>query len=281
MRKKLPYMSAASLSGVLKDVEEHGTPGLHQQKHIKEARTSYTQEQSSYGPLIDSVDVTLNSGEVTQMLVINLLTFLQTAYSLGTSFCDLVQKTAQEHPPSSSRPWRLIYYSDEVTPGNPLSAEVSRKIWTGYVSFLEFGPVILSRESAWVPIFAKRTSLVNLMAAGISQVTAAVLSYVFNHSCCSVSTGGLLLSSNTCSIRLYFVLGCFLQDGLAHKQIFSLKGDAGTKFCLFCSNLVTESSGLVTEAGEALLTCNTYDEGAIVKATNETFSGSVPDFLSG
>ena len=41
MRKKLPYMSAASLSGVLKDVEEHGTPGLHQQKHIKEARASY------------------------------------------------------------------------------------------------------------------------------------------------------------------------------------------------------------------------------------------------
>ena len=37
---------------------------------------------------------------------------------------------------SAGQPLNLVFYSDEVTPGNVLSADTSRKLWAVYLSFL-------------------------------------------------------------------------------------------------------------------------------------------------
>ena len=136
-------------------------------------------------------------------------------------------------------PWHLIYYSDEVVPGNVLSADVSRKVQCVYVSIMQFGPLALSREESWMCILAKRSSQVSQVASGMSQVTAKVLQHILHHPLCDTVTQGVLLKdSNGSRFRLWISLGAFLQDGSAHKMVFNLKGDAGTKFCVFCKNLV-------------------------------------------
>ena len=59
-----------------------------------------------------------------------------------------------------------------------------------------------------------------------------------------------------------------MQDGAAHKMVFNIKGDAGTKFCLFCSNLISQKSGLSDEAGD-ILVATSWDLAPIQQATDE------------
>ena len=59
--------------------------------------------------------------------------------------------------------------------------------------------------------------------------------------------------------------GYLLQHGLAHKSIWSLKRDSGTKFCIFCSNLVSRRSSLHQE----VLTTQAFDPSALQLATDQ------------
>ena len=47
-----------------------------------------------------------------------------------------------------------------------------------------------------------------------------------------------------------------LQDGGAHKHVWMMKGDSGNKCCLGCRNLYAESSGVVDEDGDSIMTCS-------------------------
>ena len=105
----------------------------------------------------------------------------------------LLKETAAKFPPSSSRPWSLIFYSDEIVPGNVLSADTSRKLQMCYVSFAEFGPVNLAKEHAWFVVFATRSSVVTRIAGGMSQVTAQILRSILHSNTCFVGDSGLLL----------------------------------------------------------------------------------------
>ena len=76
----------------------------------------------------------------------------------------------------------------------------------------------------------------------MSQVTGVLLDHLLNHNLVDPSsTGFVVKDEHGTAHTIYFTLGMMLQDGGAHKQVWSLKGDAGSKFCLFCSNLFTES----------------------------------------
>ena len=53
----------------------------------------------------------------------------------------LIKATVEKYPCSADRPWGIIYYNDEVVPGNVLSADPSRKVQCVHLSFREFGPI--------------------------------------------------------------------------------------------------------------------------------------------
>ena len=46
-------------------------------------------------------------------------------------------------------------------------------------------------------------------------------------------------------IRLYAKLGCYIQDGAAHREVWGIKGDKGTKMCM-CCDIVDGVSELTT-----------------------------------
>ena len=66
-----------------------------------------------------------------------------------------------------------------------------------------------------------------------------------------------------------------LQDGDAQKRVWHLKGDAGTKCCLLCRNLIASKSGLVDEDGTDLLCADIMHERDIDFATSADIRGSV------
>ena len=48
----------------------------------------------------------------------------------------LIKATVEKYPCSADRPWGIIYYNDEVVPGNVLSADPSRKVQCVYLSLV-------------------------------------------------------------------------------------------------------------------------------------------------
>ena len=122
-------------------------------------------------------------------------------------------------------PLRAIFYTDEVTPGNVLAINPSRKSWCVYMSFADFPPEILSQEVAWVTICIQRTSFVNTLEGNMSQVFKKVLQEMFENPKAQPQHG-LFLHDYT---RLAFIPSILAQDGAAHKYIWSIKGDSGSK----------------------------------------------------
>ena len=275
LRRDNPHVSASALSALLEDIEQNGMPDLTGKKHVKEARDYTLDQHKAYGPMLETVQLVNMDGSFQDMVVVNMCTLLQAMFQMDGGMTSLIKKTFLKTPPSVESPWHLIYYSDEVVPGNVLSADVSRKVQCVYVSIMQFGPLALPREESWMCILAKRSSQVAQVASGMSQVTAKVLQHILNHPLCDTVTQGVLLKdSNGSRFRLWISLGAFLQDGSAHKMVFNLKGDAGTKFCVFCKNLVSQKSGLVDEAGD-ILVASSWDLASIQQATDESLRETV------
>ena len=269
LRRSNPYVSSSALSSIVKDIHNHGLPELHQPKHMKQARDSRLAECRAYGPVIDSAPIMHKDGTERKLLLINMFSLMQGLFEQDGAFTALVKTSLHKFPSTHSTPWSLIYYCDEVVPGNPLSADTSRKVQTAYLSFKEFGPIALSKEEAWLVALIARSSQIMEMEAGMSQATAVVLNYIFHHPACSPDVGGLMLkdgSGNT--VKLWFKLGIMLQDGAAHKVVWGLRGDAASKFCVFCQNLLTKKSNIVDESNEHILVAESWNLAKIKQATN-------------
>ena len=127
----------------------------------------------------------------------------------------------------------------------------------------------------WLCIASVRSSFVSTVSGGMGQVFKAMVRMFFGGDIHDLSAGGIALVSPDGSLfRLFAKLGMFLQDGGAHKAVWHCKGDAGTKLCMLCRNLYSESSGLVDEDGSDMLTCSLLHEGELDFATDEDIRGS-------
>ena len=171
----------------------------------------------------------------------------------GGSLADLLLDRHASTPSSPERPWSLIMYTDEVVPGLALAARDDRKFWAVYASFLEFGPLTLSNELAWITLVTTRAKEVAKASAGISQVFKVVVMDIFLSDVDPSVVGIVLGAADGNHIRLFVVLGMFLMDGDAFRAVVSCKGDAGLKPCLLCGNLYTDKSGITQEDGTDLL----------------------------
>ena len=145
-----------------------------------------------------------------------------------------------------------------------------------YWSLLELGPLTLSSEEAWFCSLAKRSSEVNKLQAGISQVFGSVIKAFFCNAHFDMVNAGIVLKHpNGDHFRLFLRLGMILNDGGAHKLVFHCKGDGGTRMCMRCRNLIAEVSNELLEDGSNMLTCSHVFESDLDFATNEDILGSV------
>ena len=186
-----------------------------------------------------------------------------------------------ERPCSADRPWSLVIYSDEIVPGNALAFQHRRKLWAIYVSFLEFEEH-LNNEYAWIPIVAVRTSQLKNVVSGISQVFAVVLKVFFGKLLTyDFRTGGAQLKApDGSTFRFWATLAMFIQDGAAQKSVWGCKGDAGTRCCMLCANVVSRSSALApTDASESLV-CSIVHEKGMILVTAQSIRRSLQRLLA-
>ncbi|CAE7839415.1 unnamed protein product [Symbiodinium sp. CCMP2592] len=262
LRRACPFVTKQALSEVLHYVEEHGVPEAKSSKSMRRSAVADLKQwdDCAHGPMFLSESMLCQDGSSMAVCMVNLLTLLYAAVQMGGHFFERMQSAICVHGPSSlESPWSLAMCSDECLPANPLAANAGKKVWVTYVSFKEFGQQLLSKEDSWLPIFVQRSSSVAKIEGHMSQVIKHLLCSIFHGKVASPQHLGIMLDKPDGSKwRLFFTLGYFIQDGASQREIFTIKGDSGSKFCLKCSNQVA-----------ILLKDETDDEKAVCKATKK------------
>ena len=245
LRRRLPQVTAKALEAVLRGVGQHGLPELMSRQNMTEARQLLLSAWTPYGPLIQQVDVGLTEGMAKPIQIVHPLAYLWLLFDQCKAWRDLLVKRHQENPSSAEQPWGLVLYTDEVTPGNVLTPDLTRKCQAVYLSFLNFGSAALSREDAWLCVLVHRSSEVRKILGGMAQVVGALLRLMFPLTGTHLCGTGILLSSHAGfpDIRLHARLQVMVQDGLAHKEIWQVKGDSGLRMCLGC-DIINSSTDL-------------------------------------
>ena len=272
-RRSLPFMTASALAAVLEKAKTNSLPSACSKKYIRDAIKQCLFDRG-YGEMILTVPVTCKNGTTRDLVMANPLALLQAAYQQGGSYYELVQSTLQSKPSDLDSCWNAIFYMDEVQPGNQLGIHQGRKCWVLYFSMEEYGPVHLQKEACWLTLLVERTAKVQELHAGVSQVFAAVMRYFFANPTWDVKSGLLLKGPpGGVDAKLHIQLGSVLQDGGAHKAVFHVKGDAATRLCFICYNLVAERSQLVD--GDNQLTCKLVNRKDLCMATDHDIKQTI------
>ena len=269
-RRRLPHCSANALASILNDIKANGMPeGGTSRGVFKDARNLQNATHTPFGKILQSISVIDKDDAEQQLTIAHPIALLWVASSECSSFSMFFLAKLKETPPSIDKPWRLVAYTDEVTPGNPLAQKSNRKLQAFYWSFLEFGLSALSREEAWFSTAITEYSVhVSGLSAGLSQVVGSIFKLFFSEGINLAVTGVLLHFDGHTPVRLWAVLGGMLQDGGAHKAVWHSRGDSASKFCILCKNLFDQESEIADADGTNLLSCNCLTWRELVPATS-------------
>ena len=89
-----------------------------------------------------------------------------------------LESAFMDFPNSQSSLWRLVLYSDEITPGNVLKLQNRRKAACWYLGIVEMMD-FLRREEGWLTIGVIRASDVHKLHGGYSSMARALLPSLF------------------------------------------------------------------------------------------------------
>lgn len=276
MRRRLPHMTATALSAVLLDVKKHGMPELMSRHQLAAATEEIVNYETPYGKMILDISfVKSEGGDALVVPVANPLAYMWKAFNQGGNFSSFFEELLRGPSGTYDNPLKLIVYADEVTPGRELALVTTRKIWCIYYGFAEFRKFFHNEES-WFPLLAMRTDLVAQVSAGISQVMAGCLKLFFGDAGADAEVAGFRVTTpGGTSYRVHIKVEMFLQDGGAHKAMYHMTGDAGSKMCCLCTNLFSQRSDIVGEDGSNLLTCSILHESDLHFATDSNIFDAV------
>jgi len=132
------------------------------------------------------------------------------------------------------------------------------------MSFKELGHAILAREDSWICITVLRSSSCKELLGGVAQLVGGILRKLFCDEGRNLHEIGIHLSHEDGSFRLHAQLGIIVQDGAAHKEMWSMKGDGGMRMCLTC-DIISSNTEIVEFAPTSDLKQN------IIKSSDLTF----------
>ena len=156
------------------------------------------------------------------------------------NFAEVMQETVQRV--GIGVPLNLVFYCDEITPGNILRPENKRRFDAFYFSFRELGPTLLCRAEMWMPLAVLRSGVLRTIKGGISNCVRLLLRTFFVDG--PFATTGVVLPTPD-PVLLFCKFGNLLADEAAIKAVLQTKGAGGIKFCVKCKNVVMQGADLV------------------------------------
>ena len=140
------YVSHSALAQILEEFKSlDSLPEACSRASIKRARQEEIRVETSVGPLFRKLDVRdAGSGKIEELEYIHPVALLVVVSRCCPSFGRFLSARLVSSPSTPQSHWRIVFYSDEVLPGNQRKHDNKRKVQTVYWTFLEFGAVFLS-----------------------------------------------------------------------------------------------------------------------------------------
>ena len=231
------YVSQNALAAVLKAVREaEELPAGISRPAIKRSRVSATDVRTPYGPLFQTFSLECEDGGSVDIWLSLPAAMLWHLTKQTANLASFIQGRLQARPCSVTAPWTLVFYTDEVSPGNQLKVSNARKLQAIYFSFREFGIEALSHERAWFLLGAVKSSTVLKITDGMAQLCkVALLSFYADGASLDK---GIQLRLPQGSAVLCATVGCLLSDESALKHMLGNKGASGKVPCVLCRNVV-------------------------------------------
>ena len=165
IRYTLPWVSQRALLAMCQWAHANGgLPDIHSTYDIRRAREEILDVDTPYGKLLATYHLQNQDDSWFDFEMLNPWAALYYFISKSKCLSEIFEKLCEIHKPAEAA-WRLIYYSDEVTPGNQLAHKHARKVQAIYFSFLEFGPM-LSNEDLWFTATLVASSNVSRIKGG-------------------------------------------------------------------------------------------------------------------
>lgn len=231
------FLSVASLSEVLKEINQFGMPRVTSRQAIKRARDHEFDKTSStsYGRVIRPMNIGIDStGQPVEFWVADPRSNLYFMIRSCDKLESFILRTLQLHPCSPDKPWTIIVYNDEVVAGNPLLRHNHRKAHAYYYSFIEFGISALSSEFLWFTlVVAKSDSVASVNGYGAGMLCKELLLQF-----APLATEGFVCGS----VILWARVGKLISDEAALKMCLDVKGASGHMICLICRNVISKKA---------------------------------------
>ena len=125
----------------------------------------------------------------------------------------------------------MVFYTDEVTGGNVLSAPQARKANLIYVNWLECP--VLHMESQWLTLSVCRSSDINDMRGGMAALVTSVLKFIERECGSGFPIAWSQRDADLIRIKKIYILA----DAEAIRSCSGCKGHAGLKPCVQCINV--------------------------------------------
>jgi len=251
VRDRLPYVSQSALAVILRIAKEEGVPEASTRQHVRAARDATVFQATPYGRIHQSVDVPLTAGGSFALEVQHPFAMLHHAAATSQAFSGLVQRTLLRYPGTPGNPWRLVFYTDGVGPGNPLGYKHLRKFLACYYTFVDFGAAAISDEECWFELSVCRNSIIDTLVGGESGLIAFLIDQLlFNKGTHCMRTSGVLIklfSGDT--VRIFIKFSMYIADADALRAAFGFKGASGLKNCPKCLNVY---NGLFAEGRDII-----------------------------
>jgi hypothetical protein len=147
-----------------------------------------------------------------------------------------------------------------------------RKLQVIYWSFLQLGSSALSSEDFWMTLTAVRSSVVNTLPGGMSNVFKMLLPSFFNETTHDFRKGISFKLEG--QLQLMFAgFGMMVSDESAIHQTWWCKGASGTRICMLCKNVVDKKADLVQhDASNYLVDTTCCDSGKLDLHTDATIA---------
>jgi hypothetical protein len=156
-------------------------------------------------------------------------------------YAKALKRAVARHPPSSSKPWRLIIVFDEFVPGDQKDGSNSRKTMVLLFTFAELGRCLLSDARAWMIPITVRTSVISLVRGGWSTMMCRFL-HMFLFGSTGISIAGCPLILGGDPMLLIAKLECLMGDGEGLKLCLGWKGATSLHPCFRHPNVWAKGS---------------------------------------
>jgi hypothetical protein len=251
---ELANISGVSKGGLAKTLSNLHSKGLLTDKLVsapsdkgyqRQVKAAYDHPASictPYGNLLNDKQLPTDDNSAPfSMHFVNPFALIYHLCSINIHFFKLFQQVHAEHHGNL----RIVIYIDEVNPGNPLAPDPQQLLEAIYWCIPECPYWFLRRKDSWFCFALLRSMNAHRLKGDISELMAQVLLLFFPEVGPSFARG-ITVSNGDVALTFTATFAGFLADEKGLKEVFAIKGQAGSVPCfshLNCRNRWCTLSG--------------------------------------